>query len=110
MTKILKSVFHDIAGKAGIEEAYFFVGKEQRVSENTGVIVSKARISPPYYWKLDPSIGPINCKVEIDLPVGCCVSASNIAWLALISPSGDGGRMPIAECKFHESYPRVIID
>ena len=109
MNKILITVFRDIGGKAGTEEAYFFVGKEQRVSEKTGVIVSKARISPHYFWKLDPLI-PINCKIEIDLPVGCCISASNIAWLALISPAGDGGRMPIAECKFHESYPRVIID
>ena len=49
MTKILKSVFHDIAGEAGSEEAYFFVGKEQRVSEKTGVIVTKALISP---WRL----------------------------------------------------------
>ena len=102
MNKILITVFRDIAGKAGTEEAYFFVGKEQRVSENTGVIVSKARISPPYYWKLDPLI-PINCnKVKIELPVGCCVSASNIAWLALISRAGDGDRMPIAVCKIQQ--------
>ena len=101
MTKILKSVFHEIAGEAGSEEAYFFVGKEQRVSETTGVIVTKARISPHYIWRLVPKI-PINCKVEIDLPVGCCVSASNIAWLALIIPADDGGRMPIAECKIQQ--------
>ena len=98
MTKILKSSFYDL-GAAGQEDAYFFVGKEQHVSEETGVLVTKARTSPTDIWKLDPKI-KINCDtVEIELPVGC-VSASNISWLAIICPAKDG--MVYAKCKIQQ--------